>query len=97
MTHYDHNMTPYYKKATHFDYTILRPNPKSLTEGKNRLWHKVDSGIGLRSTLMELPMVNVLESTLASTYGEVIVNYGIGSHPILQVFLWIRPQHAHAQ
>jgi hypothetical protein len=24
-------------------------------------------------------MVNVLESTLASTYGEVIVNYGIGS------------------
>jgi hypothetical protein len=24
-------------------------------------------------------MVNVLESTLASTYGEVIVNYGTGS------------------
>jgi hypothetical protein len=69
MTHYDHNMTPYHKKATHFDYTILRPNPKSLTEGKNTLWYKVDSGIGL-------PLVNVLESTLASTYGGVIVNYG---------------------
>jgi hypothetical protein len=34
-------------------------------------------------------MVNVLESTLASTYGEVIVN-------IHQVFLWIRPQPAPA-
>jgi hypothetical protein len=35
MTHYDHNITLYYKKATHFDYvhTILRPNPKSLTGG----------------------------------------------------------------
>jgi hypothetical protein len=36
-----------------------RPNPKFLTGGKSRLWHKVkvDSGIGL-------PMVNVLESTM---------------------------------
>jgi hypothetical protein len=40
-----------------------RPNPKSLTVGKSRLWHrvKVDSGIGL-------PMVNVSESTLEWTY-----------------------------
>jgi hypothetical protein len=38
----------------------LRPNPKSLTGGK------VDSGIGLP------PMVHVLESTLASTFGAVI-------------------------
>jgi hypothetical protein len=39
--------------------SVQRPNPKSLTGGSSRLWHrvKVDSGIGL-------PMVNVLESTL---------------------------------
>ncbi len=35
--------------------------------------NKVDSGIGL-------PMVNVLESTLEWTSGEVIGNSGIGSH-----------------
>jgi hypothetical protein len=34
-------------------------------------------------------MVHVLESTLESTSGEVIVNYGMG--PIHHVFLWIRP------
>ncbi len=39
-----------------------RLNPKSLTRGKSRLWHrvKVDSGIGLA-------MENVLESTLEWT------------------------------
>ncbi len=45
---------------------------------------QVDSGIGL-------PMVNELESTLEWTYGEDIVNSGIGSH-LHHVFLWIRPQ-----
>jgi hypothetical protein len=53
----------------------LRPNPKSLTGGYSRLWHrvKVDSDIGL-------PMVLLLESTLEWTYGEVIVNSCTGSH-----------------
>ncbi len=46
---------------------LLRPNPKSLTGDK------VDYGIGLS-------MVNMLEPTLKWTYGEVIVNSGIGSH-----------------
>jgi hypothetical protein len=55
--------------------TSLRPNSKSLPGGESRLWHrvKVDSGIGLST-------VNVLESTLEWTKGEVIVNSGIGSH-----------------
>ncbi len=43
--------------------------PKSLTG------EKVDTGIGLWSTL-----VNVLESTLEWKNGEVIVRSGIGSH-----------------
>jgi hypothetical protein len=41
-------------------------NPKSLTGG-------IKSGTGL-------PTGNVFESTLEWTYGEVIVNSGIGSH-----------------
>ncbi len=41
---------------------------------------KVDSGI-------RLPLVNVLEPTLGSTEGEVIVNPGIGSHTKLPMFL----------
>ncbi len=43
--------------------------------GWSRPWHrvKVDSDIGL-------PMLHVLESTLESTYGEVIAISGIGSH-----------------
>ncbi len=48
-----------------------RPNPLPDLGIKSTIIRlKVDSGIGL-------PMINVLESTLAS---EVIVNYGIGSH-----------------
>jgi hypothetical protein len=44
------------------DLRPYRPNPKSLTGDK------VDSGIGLRSTLAYgLPMVNVFESTLEWT------------------------------
>jgi hypothetical protein len=39
--------------------------------------NKVESGIGLWSTL---GLVNVLESTLEWTKGDVIVNSGIGSH-----------------
>jgi hypothetical protein len=35
-------------------------------------------------------MVNVLESTLEWTKGEVMVNSGIGSHT--PCFFWIRPQ-----